>query len=97
MIKPKHPLTLSTHPVQRDDKFSKGGGAGLQDYETLQPGEKIVWKFAAPTKNYISPENMKRFIGRILRTSPRSMSPARGVQTGESELVSISHKLWDWE
>ena len=97
MIKPKIPLTTYLSPVQRDNNFSKGGGAGLQDYELVNPGEEITWHFAAPTKNYISPANMERFIRRILRTSPRSMSPARGSQTGEAELVSIEHSLWDWD
>jgi hypothetical protein len=89
-------LTLELWPVMRADEW-RGKGGGLRQYEALVPGVEITWTFAAPSKNFISPANMEHWLRRILRSNGRSMSPARGNQTGKAELLEVKHELWKWE
>jgi hypothetical protein len=82
-------IIIAKHPIQ-----TQQGGAGFGYYEAILPGEELTMKFAAPTVNFISPAMMERWLGRALRNPTRSMSPARGSQTGHAKLVEIKHTLW---
>jgi hypothetical protein len=88
-------ILIQKYPIQRGDQ----GGAGFGFYETILPGEEITWEFSAPTVNYMAPDRMKRFLERaLLRPGKgRTMSPARGSQTGSAQLVEITHSLWSDE
>jgi hypothetical protein len=69
-------------------------GAGFGYYEVLLPGQEIVWKFSAPTKNFMTPAEMERWLRRVLCQNRRSMSPARGTQTGAAELLEVKCSKW---
>lgn len=100
-ISPKSKLVVSSmgigiHAIQRavagsDKKSEKGAGFGY--YESVLPGEVITWRFLAPTENFVSPERMKRWLELSLRSPVRSMSPARGVQTGSARLIDLKYEL----
>jgi hypothetical protein len=95
--RPQLPLKVMTNrlPVQRADaaKAGESTGAGFIYYETLMPGEVITVQFTAPTVNFVTPKELENWLRHVLRFCTRSMSPARGSQTGKSELVSLEHEL----
>jgi hypothetical protein len=92
----EHMLTFSKRPVMRDEKGPQSKGAGLKYYECLKAGTELVMEFSFPTKNFITPQQLKNWIARALYTPPRSMSPARGAQVGTGALLKkFEIRLWD--
>lgn len=89
----KH-LVVSKLPIQAPTNRQGASGAGFGYYETLMPGQIITWKFSAPTKNFLTPQQMERWLKRVLSQNRRSMSPARGTQTGAAELVELKCSKW---
>lgn len=90
---PESVLTIKKLPVQRGNTRGKEEkGAGVPYYEVLDAGTELIWEFSAPTENFITPQEMKRWLSFVLQFAERTMSPARGVQYGEALLISLHHK-----
>lgn len=89
-------LSIEKKPVIRNEKgVGQGGQAcGLRNYEVLKPGLKLTLEIACCTKNFITPPEMRRWLKRVLRMPIRSMSPARGRQTGGAKLLGLKYRLW---
>jgi hypothetical protein len=87
-------LVISKLPIQAPTNRQGASGAGFGYYETLMPGQKITWRFSAPTKNFMTPAEMERWLRRVLCQNRRSMSPARGTQTGAAELLEVKCSKW---
>ena len=95
-IKPEKPLTVSKRPIQRTGGQDGASGAGFGFYETLFPGEVVTLPFSAPTKNYLAPDQMEKALRHYLKNPARSMSPARGTETGSAELLTLTHEILDY-
>ena len=91
-------LSVYKSPIQRPASHTGGGmaaeGAGFGFYEAVMPGTIVEWKFDAPTVNWPTPEQIEWWLRSILDRSHRSLSPARGGQTGAAELLSLDIKKW---
>lgn len=93
-VKPEKPLTVVKKPIQRQGvRGNESSGAGFAHYETLFPGEELMMKFTAPTKNFLTPKQLEKWLRVALEYPTRSMSPARGVETGSAELLTCTHTL----
>jgi hypothetical protein len=95
-VKPELGLELAAHPIivhGNDVSWEWGKGAGVAYYEALQAGEILTLKFLAPTQNFLTPKQYEAWLERVFRSPARSMSPARGVQTGRAKLVSLEHTM----
>jgi hypothetical protein len=87
-------LLIAEHPIQAPTNRQGATGAGMGYYEALQPGQIVHWYFSAPEKHFLSPAEMERWLRRVLKRNRRSMSPARGTQTGAAELVEFKFERW---
>ena len=92
-VAPKH-VAVKLRPVLRagEQQHGKGGasvGAGTCLYEVLPVGTEIEFTFAAPTKNFPPKEFIEMWLRRCLRLSVRSMSPARGGESGGGVLLEL--------
>jgi hypothetical protein len=88
-------VTVRRLPIQRDGYHGKGGGAaGFSVHEEIRSGTKFLFRFSAPTKNFMEPKQMEFFLDKILSSSIRSLSPARGIQTGTCKLLKLEHTMW---
>jgi len=95
-VKPQLGLELAAHPIithGNDVSWEWGKGSGVAFYEALQAGEILTLKFLAPTKNFLTPKQYEAWLDRAFRSPARSMSPARGVQTGRAKLVALRHTM----
>lgn len=95
-VKPQLGLELAAHPIithGNDVSWEWGKGSGVAYYEALQAGEILTLKFIAPTENFLSPKQYEAWLDKIFRSPARSMSPARGVQTGRAKLVELRHEM----
>jgi hypothetical protein len=95
-VKPQRELVLAAHPIithGKDVSWQWGMGSGVGYYEALQPGEIVTLKFLAPTENFLTPKQFEEWLAHTLREPARSMSPARGVQTGSAKLLEMKHTL----
>jgi hypothetical protein len=96
-------LTFSKRPVMRDEKGPQSKGAGLKYYECLKPGSELEIYFSFPTTNFVTPQQVKFWLERMLHLCIRSMSPARGDQVGTgAKLKKFEVKSWadyekDWQ
>jgi hypothetical protein len=95
-VEPKEQqLTFSKRPVQRDEKGPQAKGAGLKYYECLKPGTVLEMNFSFPTKNFVTPKQMKFWLMRTLQLCIRSMRPARGDQVGTgAKLQNFAVRPW---
>jgi len=89
-------ITIEKKPVIRNEKgVGQGGQAcGLRNYEVIKPGVQLTLEIACCTKNFITPPEMYKWLKRVLRMPIRSMSPARGKQTGGAKLLSLKYRPW---
>lgn len=95
-VKPQYGLELAAHPIithGKDVSWEWGQGSGVGYYEALQAGEVLTMRFLAPTENFLTPKQFEAWLEEVFRKPARSMSPARGVQTGRAKLVELRHTL----
>jgi len=78
--------------VRGNTRGNEQQGAGLANHEVLIEGTELVWSFAMPTKNFMTPGEVKEWLSYILTMPHRSMSPARGAQYGEAVLMKLRHR-----
>jgi hypothetical protein len=89
-------LTFSKRPIHRNEKGPKSESASPKYYECLKPGTELDIHFSFPTENFVTPEEMKKWLTLTLRTCIRSMSPARGDQVGTGcKLKQFRIKPWN--
>lgn len=94
VVRPERLFVTKIPIIDPHAKGMQSRGKGLGFYEVIPAGTRIVFKFAAPTKNYISPDKMKSWLGRVLEQPSSSMSPARGRQYGAAKMISCDCSLW---
>jgi hypothetical protein len=93
IINPEQGLQLTTLPVH--DK--KRGSGAPTTYETLMPGELLRVSLWAPTKNFMTPDQICAYLKFLGTNARRYLSPARGIESGRMELmVFVDHgHTWD--
>jgi hypothetical protein len=92
-------VSIERLPVTRKEHGprGKGKGAGPAYYECIEEGTEIMLEFGAPTEHFITPQEMKTWLERILPF--KGLSHARSSQGhGTSELLKLEYRLWDkWD
>jgi hypothetical protein len=86
-IYPQGGVHMTTLPVMPKD-FRQSGGVP-QTHETLMPGELIMVRFWAPTRGFMTPDEMKAYIAWLGQHAQRHLSPARGSETGKMKLLTF--------
>lgn len=90
-------LSLTKSPIFRgNERGPQDKSAPPKYYETLKAGTELVIEFSFPTKNFVTPKEMKFWLERVLYLCIRSMSPARGDQVGTRGVLK-KFEICDWE
>lgn len=87
LFTPHKPTVQVQLPCTGGPKGQGGSNAGPQFYEGLLPGQHMIMEFTAPTKKFMTPQQLEAFIA-ISGLRPRwGLSPARGRKYGRFVVV----------
>jgi len=67
-----------------------GQNAGPQFYECVLPGQKMVMRFTAPTKKFLTPVQLEAFIFEAGLRPRRGLSPSRGRKYGRFAVTKFT-------
>ena len=82
-----HGVRVTTLPVIPAG-FSRGGSQP-QTYETIMPGETMKVRITAPTRGFMTPEELRGYLEFVGMHAMRHLSPARGSETGKMKLIAF--------
>lgn len=77
----------------------KGAGAGPKLFESFPAGNTVVLELRAPTKNFITPEEMKSWLERVMDFCPSGLSNARSSSGyGRGVVTKVEVRTWaEWD